>query len=345
MVGQFAYNDQHLPLTVIDAAGQTNAFGYNAYGQLTALTNALGETATLNYDTNGYLTNITGALSGATTDFTYDDYGRVRTVTDSDGYTVTTDYDALDRPTRVTYPDGTYQEIVYDKLDPVLARDRRGLWTAMVYDSSRRLTAVQDALGRVTRFGWCGCGSLESITDPFGRVTTWLRDAEFPTESCSGLTCRFLPAWIESDELDDPLAVNVRRAIDVLLPFLDGGTVTFPSQFMLVAAMNPTPDGKMPGESHCSPREIQNYLNLVSGPLLDRIDLHVEVPAVKFQDITSQRNGEPSATIRERVIAARRVQQDRFKHRPRITCNARMGTRELKAYCALDEATLALPFS
>ena len=176
LIAQFAYNDQHLPLTVVDAAGQTNAFGYNPYGQLTALTNALGETVTLNYDTNGYLTNITGALPGATTDFTYDDCGRVRTVTDSDGYTVTTEYDALDRPTRVTYPDGTYEEIVYDKLDPVLARDRRGLWTAMVYDSSRRLTAVQDALGRVTRFGWCGCGSLESITDPLGRVTTWLRD-------------------------------------------------------------------------------------------------------------------------------------------------------------------------
>jgi magnesium chelatase family protein len=120
------------------------------------------------------------------------------------------------------------------------------------------------------------------------------------------------------------------------------GTVTFPSQFMLVAAMNPTPDGKMPGESHCSPREIANYLNRISGPLLDRIDLHIEVPAVKFQDITSQRNGEPSTTIRKRVIAARQVQQQRFKHRPRITCNARMGTRELKAHCALDESTLAM---
>ena len=62
------------------------------------------------------------------------------------------------------------------------------------------------------------------------------------------------------------------------------GTMTFPSQFMLVAAMNPTPDGKVPGESRCSPREIQNYLNRISGPLLDRIDIHVEVPAVKFRD-------------------------------------------------------------
>jgi magnesium chelatase family protein len=120
------------------------------------------------------------------------------------------------------------------------------------------------------------------------------------------------------------------------------GTMTFPSQFMLVAAMNPTPDGRMPGESRCSPREIQNYLNRVSGPLLDRIDLHVEVPAVKFRDIAAERTGELSAQIRERVIAARRIQQERFKGRPRITCNARMGTKELKAHCALDETTLEL---
>jgi magnesium chelatase family protein len=120
------------------------------------------------------------------------------------------------------------------------------------------------------------------------------------------------------------------------------GTMTFPSQFMLVAAMNPTPDGKMPGQSRSSPREIQSYLGRISGPLLDRIDLHIEVPQVQFRDITSERSGESSAQIRERVIAARRRQQLRFKDKPRITCNARMGSRELKQYCALDESTLEL---
>ena len=120
------------------------------------------------------------------------------------------------------------------------------------------------------------------------------------------------------------------------------GTMTFPSQFMLVAAMNPTPDGKMPGESRSSPREIQNYLGRISGPLLDRIDLHVEVPPVKFREMTSEGEGESSAQIRERVIAARRRQHARFVDRPRITCNARMGSRELKNCCALDEATLEL---
>jgi magnesium chelatase family protein len=119
------------------------------------------------------------------------------------------------------------------------------------------------------------------------------------------------------------------------------GTMTFPAQFMLVAAMNPTPDGKMPGESRCSPREIQNYLGRISGPLLDRIDLHIEVPQVKFREMTAARPGETSSVIRARVLAARRRQLDRFKGRG-ISCNARMGPRDLKKHCALDETTLEL---
>jgi magnesium chelatase family protein len=117
------------------------------------------------------------------------------------------------------------------------------------------------------------------------------------------------------------------------------GTMTFPSQFMLIAAMNPTPDGKMPGESRSSPREIQNYLGRISGPLLDRIDLHVEVPPVKFREISGDRTGETSAEIRARVIAARQRQQKRFAHKPKITCNARIGPKEQKEFCALDEST------
>ncbi len=118
------------------------------------------------------------------------------------------------------------------------------------------------------------------------------------------------------------------------------GTMTFPSEFMLVAAMNPTPDGKMPHESRSSPREIQNYLGRISGPLLDRIDLHIEVPQVKFREISGEKPGESSAKIRERVVAARQRQHKRFAAKPKITCNARMGSRELKAYCAIDDATL-----
>jgi len=117
------------------------------------------------------------------------------------------------------------------------------------------------------------------------------------------------------------------------------GTMTFPSQFMLVAAMNPTPDGKMPGESKSSPREIQNYLGRISGPLLDRIDIHVEVPAVKFREMSEAKTGETSAAIRDRVIAARWRQIERFRGRT-VSCNARMGSRDLKEHCRLDETTL-----
>jgi magnesium chelatase family protein len=115
------------------------------------------------------------------------------------------------------------------------------------------------------------------------------------------------------------------------------GTMTFPAEFMLVAAMNPTPDGKMPHESKSSPREIQNYLGRVSGPLLDRVDLHIEVPPVKFREMSGEANGESSAQIRERVVAARSRQQQRFARQPRITSNARMGPRELKQHCALND--------
>ena len=98
----------------------------------------------------------------------------------------------------------------------------------------------------------------------------------------------------------------------------------------------------MPHESKSSPREIQNYLGRISGPLLDRIDLHIEVPQVKFREIASERTGETSAQIRERVVAARQRQQARFRNKPKITCNARMGTRELKQFCELDETTMEL---
>jgi magnesium chelatase family protein len=98
----------------------------------------------------------------------------------------------------------------------------------------------------------------------------------------------------------------------------------------------------MPHESKSSPREIQSYLGRISGPLLDRIDLHVEVPQVKFREISGERTGEASAQIRERVVAARQQQQKRYAHKPKITCNARLGPKELKEHCALDDGTKEL---
>jgi magnesium chelatase family protein len=86
----------------------------------------------------------------------------------------------------------------------------------------------------------------------------------------------------------------------------------------------------MAHESRSTPREIQRYLGRISGPLLDRIDIHIEVPTVPFRDMTGKRTGESSAQIRARVLAARQRQHARFIARPRITCNARMGGRASK---------------
>jgi magnesium chelatase family protein len=117
-------------------------------------------------------------------------------------------------------------------------------------------------------------------------------------------------------------------------------TVAFPASFMLVAAMNPCPCGYFTDPRRpckCSPPQIDKYLARVSGPLIDRIDIHVEVPAVPFQELRTQREGTGSEEMREQVIAARRRQQARFASNG-VTVNARMSTRQLRKHCAIDDA-------
>jgi len=116
------------------------------------------------------------------------------------------------------------------------------------------------------------------------------------------------------------------------------GSVTFPSEFMLVAAMNPCPCGyfgDLKRECRCSPVQVQRYRQRISGPLLDRIDLHIEVPAVEYRDVASERAEENSNAIRERISQARRHQHERFRKNAKTTCNARMTPKQLKEYCRL----------
>ncbi len=180
LLQQTTYNDQHLPLTVTDAAGQTNSFTYNPRGQILTMTNPRNETTAFGYDARGYLIWIDGALPGTQdrSTFTYDAIGRPHTLTDGDGYTVTFDCDDLDRLTKVTFPDGTYYQITYDRLRPGTVRDRLGRITTYAYNSLAQPISITDPLGRVTRFDWCLCGALQSLTDPMGRVTSWQRDIQ-----------------------------------------------------------------------------------------------------------------------------------------------------------------------
>lgn len=172
------YNAQHRPGVETDQAGQSTTFTYDAAGQILTTTNAKGETATYTYDADGYLETSTGSVTGAIRTYVRDDYARVRNATDADGYSVTVDFDALDRVTKLTYPDGTYEQIVYNRLDPVEFRDRLGRSTRTFYDALRRPVAVRDAAGRSTTFTWCGCGSLDRIVDASGQTITWERDLQ-----------------------------------------------------------------------------------------------------------------------------------------------------------------------
>jgi magnesium chelatase family protein len=146
----------------------------------------------------------------------------------------------------------------------------------------------------------------------------------------------------------DELPEFARNVLEVLRQPLEDGRVTisrtrmsveYPANFMLVCAMNPCPCGYYTDpakECTCQPLMIQKYLSRVSGPLLDRIDLHIEVPAVKYQELASRERGEKSSAIRERVMRAREVQSLRFAGHPGFFSNADMQSRDVREICRLD---------
>jgi magnesium chelatase family protein len=146
----------------------------------------------------------------------------------------------------------------------------------------------------------------------------------------------------------DELPEFARNVLEVMRQPLEDGQVTisraassltFPCRFMLVAAMNPCPCGYYGDPKQrcdCTPTQIQRYRARVSGPLLDRIDIQIDVPAVRYEELTSLQPGEPSEAIRQRVLKARGIQQRRFADNPRVHANAGMGTRELNTHCRLD---------
>ena len=120
-------------------------------------------------------------------------------------------------------------------------------------------------------------------------------------------------------------------------------SVEYPCSFMLVASMNPCPCGYYGDPTHncaCTPGQIQRYMNKISGPLLDRIDIHCEIQAVPFAQLSQMEPGEPSAVIRERVIKARKIQEERFRPFKGIHCNAMMSEKMLHQFAEPDEQSL-----
>jgi magnesium chelatase family protein len=106
--------------------------------------------------------------------------------------------------------------------------------------------------------------------------------------------------------------------------------------------MNPTPDGESIDKSSSTHQQIKRYLGRISGPLLDRIDIHVDVPAVNYKELSSDRSGEASAAIRERVVKARKIQIERFANHKNIYKNADMSSKMIREYCKLDSASQSL---
>jgi magnesium chelatase family protein len=148
----------------------------------------------------------------------------------------------------------------------------------------------------------------------------------------------------------DELPEFKKNVLEVLRQPLEDSKVTvsrsklsleFPANFMLAAAMNPCPCGYYTDPSKdctCAPPQIQKYMARISGPLLDRIDIHIEVPAVKYKEISSDTKGETSTEIRERVIRARKIQYERFADLKDVFSNGDMGSKEVRQYCKLDTA-------
>jgi RHS repeat-associated protein len=180
LLARTTYNAQHLPLTKTDAAGQTTTNTYNVRGQVLTSSNPKGESVTNTYDTNGYRVMVDGPLAGTNDVGTasYDAFGRVLTKTDVSGYTLTFEHDDLDRLTKITHPDSTFEQVTYNRLDASLVRDRAGRQTLLEFDSMRQMTKRTDPLNRMTLFQWCSCGAIKSLTDPLGRTTMWNKDVQ-----------------------------------------------------------------------------------------------------------------------------------------------------------------------
>ena len=122
-------------------------------------------------------------------------------------------------------------------------------------------------------------------------------------------------------------------------------TVTYPCSFMLVASMNPSPSGYFNDPNSpmtSSPQEMQRYLSKVSGPLLDRIDIHIEVTPVPFAKLSEERKGESSIAIRKRVTEAREIQSNRFADLENVHYNAQMSVKQIRAFCKLSDESKTL---
>jgi len=224
----------------------------------------------------------------------------------------------------------------------LLARCIPTIMPDMTFDEALEVTKIHSVSGELSEEGIV---SLRPFRTPHHTATT--------VSLCGGGNVKIHPGEISMAHNGvlflDELPEYTRRTLESLRQPLEdriitvaraGGAVTFPADFMLCASMNPCPCGNY-GSSYltctCTPAQIHKYRNKISGPLLDRIDLQVEVDGVKYDDLTGESTEETSEKVKERVEKARAIQRERFKNeKSSVRVNANMGEKQIKKYCRLS---------
>jgi magnesium chelatase family protein len=222
----------------------------------------------------------------------------------------------------------------------MLARCIPTIMPDMTFDEALEVTKIQSVSGDL---GEDGIVSLRPFRTPHHTATT--------VSLCGGGAGKIRPGEISKANKGvlflDELPEYSRGTLEALRQPLEdrvitvtrsGGAVTFPADFILCASMNPCPCGNYGSDKRCtcSSSEIKRYRSKISGPLLDRIDLQVEVDSVKYDDLASDTQEEASSEIKKRVDRARAIQRERFANDPDIDVNANMGEKQIRAYCKLS---------
>ncbi|WP_461533515.1 YifB family Mg chelatase-like AAA ATPase [Sinomicrobium sp.] len=228
----------------------------------------------------------------------------------------------------------------------MLAKRLPGILPPMTLEEALETTKIHSVAGRIEKSGLMGQRPFRSPHHTISDVAlvgggTYPQPGEISLSHNGVLFLDELPEFKRSvlEVMRQPLEdreVTISRA---------KFSVTYPSSFMLVASMNPSPSGYFNDPDApvvSSPTEMQRYLGKISGPLLDRIDIHIEVNPVPFEKLSDNSRGECSADIRKRVVAAREIQRSRFEEIPGLHYNAQMNTRQIRHFCALDDESKQL---
>lgn len=229
----------------------------------------------------------------------------------------------------------------------MLARRLPGILPPMTIEESLETTKIHSVAGKLSR--GCSLITARPFRSPHHTISNiaLIGGGAFPHPGEISLATNGVLFLDELPEFQRSVLEVMRQPLEDRKITISRArySVDYPANFMLIASMNPCPCGYYnhpTRECSCNEGAVQHYLSKISGPLLDRIDIHIEVVPVELDKITGHQEAECSDTIRQRVIAARRIQTERFKAFPGIHCNAQMNPALLKKYCPLDSQCIAL---